>query len=102
MAYGSPGLKRLWELARKKRCKLLASDYVIEEARRNLRNAEQMQRLGSCLSGVQIVPEVDLEIPCPIELPEKDRPVLLAAISVKADYLLTGDTIYFGEYFGRT
>ncbi len=102
VAYGIPGLKRLWELARKKRCKLFASAYVIEEASRNLGNAEQIERLESCLSDVQIVPEVDLEIPCPIELPEKDRPVLLAAISVKANYLLTGDMIHFGEYFGRT
>ncbi len=67
-----------------------------------MRNAEELQRLESCLSDVQTVPEVDLEIPCPIELPEKDRPVLLAAISVKANYLLTGDTIHFGEYFGQT
>ncbi len=97
VAYGSPGLKHLWELAWKKRCKLFASDYVIEEARRNLRNAEQLERLDSCLSDVQIVPEVDLEIPSPIELPEKDRPVLLAAISVKANYLLPGDTSHFEE-----
>ncbi len=41
------------------------------------------------------------EIPCPLDLPEKDRPVLLAAISVRADYLLTGDTLHFGKHFAR-
>ena len=25
-----------------------------------------------------------------------------AAVSIKADYLLTGDTIRFGKYFGQT
>ena len=25
-----------------------------------------------------------------------------AAISIKADYLLTGDVIHFGKYFGQT
>lgn len=102
MAYGSPGLRRLWELAKKKRCLLFASNYVIEETRRNLLSTEQMSRLETCLAEVEIVRDVDPRIPCPIELPEKDRPVLLAAISVKANYLLTGDSIHFGKYFGQT
>jgi predicted nucleic acid-binding protein len=102
MAYGSPGLKLLWDLAEEKRCVLLASNYVIEEARRNLLSVEQIKRLETFLSVVQIVPEVDPEIPCPIALPEKDWPVLLAAISVKADYLLTGDMMHFGKYLRQT
>ena len=102
MVYGSPGLRRLWELAKKKRCLLFASGYVIEETRRNLLSTEQIRRLETCLEEVEIVRDVDPRIPCPIELPEKDRPVLLAAISVKANYLLTGDSIHFGKYFGQT
>jgi uncharacterized protein len=102
VAYGSSGLDRLWELARNKRCYLLASSYVIEEAKRNLFNPDQIRRLEDCLSTVQIVPEIDLTLPCPIDLPEKDRPVLLAAISTRAQYLLTGDTLHFGKYFGQT
>lgn len=101
IAYGSPGLSRLWDFARKKRCMLFASDYVIEEARRNLFDPDQIKRLETYLSKIKIVPDVDPTIPCPIELPEKDRPVLLAAISIKANYLLTGDTIHFGKYFGK-
>ena len=101
IAYGSPGLNRLGDLAKRKRCLLFGSNFVIEEAKRNLFRPEQLKRLEAFLSHVQIVPEVDPEIPCPISLPDKDRPVLLAAISIKADYLLTGDTIHFGEYFGR-
>ena len=101
IAYGSPDLNRLGELVKRKHCVLFGSDYVIEEARRNLFQPEQLKRLGAFLSKVQIVPEVDPKIPCPISLPEKDKPVLLAAISIKADYLLTGDTIHFGKYFGE-
>ncbi len=101
IAYGSPGLNRLWELARKKHCELFASDYVVEEAKRNLLSSEQLRKLEAFLSMVQLVPDVDPNIPCPIELPEKDRPVLLAAISIKANYLLTGDMIHFGKYFGQ-
>ena len=102
IAYGSPGLNRLWELAQKKHCELFASNYVVEEAKRNLLSSEQLRKLEAFLSMVQLVPEVDPDIPCPIKLPEKDRPVLLAAISIKANYLLTGDMIHFGKYFGQT
>lgn len=102
VAYGSPGLNRLWEFARQKRCLLFASDFVVEEARRNLFHPEQMKKLEDYLPEVRIVPEVDPTLPCPIELPEKDRPVLMAAISSKADYLVTGDATHFGKYFGQT
>ena len=101
IAYGSPGLNRLWDLAQEKRCLLFVSNYVIEQARRNLFHPDQMRKLEACLSKVQIVPEVDIQMPCPIQLPEKDRPVLLAAISINANYLLTGDTLHFGKYFGQ-
>ena len=102
VAYGSPGLNRLWELARQKRCHLFSSAYVVEEAKRNFFDPDQIKKLGDYLSKIKIVPDVDPTIPCPIELPEKNRPVLLAAISIKANYLLTGDTIHFGKYFGQT
>jgi bifunctional DNA-binding transcriptional regulator/antitoxin component of YhaV-PrlF toxin-antitoxin module len=49
----------------------------------------------------QSVLEADPSIECPIDLPEKDQPVLVAAISAKADYLLTGDIEHFGKYFGQ-
>jgi uncharacterized protein len=101
IAYGSPGLKRLEERAQKKDCLLFASNYVIEEARRNLTNPSQLKRLETFLPKVQIIPEMDPQLPSPLDLPEKDRPVLLAAISVRADYLLTGDITHFGKYFGK-
>jgi uncharacterized protein len=58
-------------------------------------------RLEILLSSVQVTPEIDPQLPCPFDLPEKDRPVLLAAIAVRANYLLTGDAIHFGKHFGK-
>jgi predicted nucleic acid-binding protein len=101
-SYGSPSLARTWECIENRTCLPFASQYVIEEARRNLSEPEQIKKLEVFLSEVQIVPEVDPHIPCPIDLPEKDRPVLMAAISIKADYLLTGDRSHFGKYFGKS
>jgi predicted nucleic acid-binding protein len=37
-----------------------------------------------------------------MDLPEKDRAILQAAIASKAAYLLTGDIRHFGEWFGKT
>ena len=101
-AYGSPSLNRLWKLAQQKRCLLFASKFVVEEARCNFFHPDQMKRLENYLPEVRIVSEVDPSLPCPIELPEKDRPVLMAAISIKADYLMGGDSTHFGKYFGQT
>lgn len=102
LAYGSPSLDRLWELARKGNCELLASRYVIEEAKRNLTEPDQTKKLNTCLSEVRVVLEADPRITCPIDLPGKDKPVLMAAISAGADYLITGDVAHFGRYFGQT
>jgi len=102
VAYGSPGLERLWNLAEKGHCELIASQYVIEEAKRNLDQQKHLDKLNGCLSKVSMVPEADPSIPCPIDLPDKDSPVLMAAIAAKADYLLTGDVTHFGKYFGKT
>ena len=102
VAYGSPGLNRLWKLAQKGSCVLLASEYVIEEAKRNLSTSEQLQELEKYLSIVQTVPEVDPTIACPLDLPDKDRPVIMAAIGARARYFITGDITHFGKYFGQT
>jgi predicted nucleic acid-binding protein len=81
---------------------LFASNFAVEEGKRNLFHPEQKKRLEDYLSEVQIMPEVGPSLPRPIELAEKDRPVLMAAISIKADYLTTGDSTHLGEYFGQT
>jgi predicted nucleic acid-binding protein len=102
VAYGSSGLRLLWELAERGHCELIASQYVIEEAKRNLNQQEHLHKLSVYLPTVHVVSEADPSIPCPIDLPENDSPVLMAAISANADYLVTGDVTHFGKYFGRT
>ncbi len=54
------------------------------------------------LANIQITPKADPSLPCPLDLPAKDRPVLMAAISARADYLIAGDLKHFGKYFGQT
>lgn len=100
-AYGSPGLRRLWDMARTGRCQLLASAHVIEEARRNLDCPESLAELDELVKEVEIVPECDPQVPCPVNLPENDRPVLMAAILARATHLVTGDLKHFGAYRGQ-
>lgn len=100
-AYGSPALERLWNEAARGRYLMIASRYVVEEARRNLDKAHHRIALEKCLSQVKLVPEADPGISCPIPLPEKDRPVLMAAVIARADRLVTGDLLHFGPFFGQ-
>ena len=100
-AYGSPALERLWDKAAQGFYHLLASRYVVEEARRNLATTEQLLDLERCLQHVKIVPEADPGIACPISLPDNDRPVFMAAVMAGADFLATGDLLHFGPFFGK-
>lgn len=54
------------------------------------------------LSGLVHLYEADQgPLPRGISLPEKDVPILLAAIAAHATHLLTGDVRHFGPYFGK-
>ena len=100
-AYGSPGLARPWAMAAVGGIELLSSGYAVSEAWRNLDLPEQRERLERLISVVTVVPEPDTAVPCPVDLPPKDRPVLLAAIQAGATHVLTGDLANFGPYRGR-
>jgi predicted nucleic acid-binding protein len=93
------GVSRLWHLDG---CVLLASDYAIEEARRNLSRSDQLERLEELLRSIQRVPAVSLapEMRGSVELREKDWPILGGAIAAGATHLITGDRRDFGPYFG--
>jgi len=94
------GLARLWKLPA---VQLLASRYAAEEAARNLDTSVQRERLTHLITGVELVPDAGVgELPEGIELPTKDRPILLAAIGAAATHLLTGDLRHFGPLFGKT
>jgi uncharacterized protein len=93
------GLTRLWRVDG---VILVSSEYALEEARRNLREAAQLDRLQELADGIELIRAVTVvALPADIELPEKDRPILWAALTASATHLLTGDIRHFGAYFGR-
>jgi len=91
------GIARLWEL---EKVELETSAYAAEEARVNLAEEDQRCRLQELLGPVRIV-AVLARLPPGTTLPEKDRPILQAALHARATHLLTGDRQHFGKYFGR-
>jgi predicted nucleic acid-binding protein len=91
------GIGRLWHFDN---VKLITSPYAAEEARINLTDTDQRQRLETLLGSVVIVTGVS-GLPRGIVLPEKDRPILQAAIQARATHLLTGDKRHVGRYFGK-
>lgn len=93
------GMLRFWAL---RDVELASSGYAIEEARSNLPQADQRDRLGELVASVRTVEEVpDFPLPPNVTLPEKDRPILLAAVHSGATHLITGDAKHFGRHFGE-
>jgi uncharacterized protein len=92
---------RLRELWRLRDVELWTSRYALEEARVNLSDEAQRQRLLELSEPLQFCEAGERRLPARIALPEKDAPVLLAAIEAGASYLLTGDVHHFGRYFGK-
>jgi len=82
--------------------------FVIEEARRNLaaKYTAALATLDSLLRRMQRLLASTARLAVPAEvvalLPEKDRPVLAAAIRAGCDALVTGDRARFGPLCGRT
>jgi hypothetical protein len=85
---------------------LIADEYVLAEATRNLatRSVEIAKALHRLLPRIEVAAfqrsELGLEL---AKLPpEKDQPVLAAAIRLQCDALLTGDRTHFGALYGRS
>jgi uncharacterized protein len=87
----------LWRI---KNVELLTSAYAAEEAGRNLADEAQRHRLRELLDQMQIVTGAS-PLPHGVRLPEKDRPILQAAIYARATHLLTGDQHHFGKHYGK-
>ena len=83
---------------------LVTSVYAQEEARRNLDTDTLRDRLADLTEGLTVIEDIPAEssVSLPLNLPEKDHPILLAAIHAKATHLLTGDKKHFGPYYGQT
>ncbi len=92
------GLLELWKL---REVVLYSSRYALEEARINLSNEVQRTRLVRLAGKVRLFDAGERELPHGVALPEKDVPILLAAIEANATHLLTGDIRHFGSLFGK-
>ena len=92
------GLLRLWKL---KSATLCSSRYALGEARINLAEPAQRIRLDKLSGVIHFTEASQRALPPAISLPEKDVPILLAAIEGRATHLLTGDVRHFGPYFDK-
>ena len=83
-----------------------ADGYVVEEARRNLaaKAAGGLSALEGLLARINVA---GVQLPGNLpeaarRLPEKDRPVLAAAMRLDCAALVTGDRSHFGAVYGKT
>lgn len=98
-------IRQLLDLLREAGHEVCADAYVIEEARRNLA-AKAPDRTDAFVlllhhASVAPVPR-DVHLEAGLPLPEKDRPVLAAAIRSGCTLLVTGDKTHFGAVYGAT
>ncbi len=73
---------------------LCVDDYALSEAQRNLslKGADSMAALADLQVHFSVAPFRPTRLPADLQglLPEKDRPILAAAIRLKCDALVTG------------
>jgi predicted nucleic acid-binding protein len=85
---------------------LCVDGYVTEEARRNLaaKAPAGVAVLETLLARMrrESTQHADAALEATLPLPEKDRPVLAAAIRHGCAALVTGDRSHFGSLYGKT
>lgn len=100
-------IRRLVALLKSADCECWVDGFVEAEARRNLefKFPSALADLDTLLSGLNRA-EGGSSRPIPKSvaklLPEKDQPVLAAAIALRCDALVTGDKTHFGGLYGKT
>jgi predicted nucleic acid-binding protein len=100
------GATRLFELGRAGFCQLITSRLALEEASQNIlhKRATRLSMLRQYADLVEIGREPDathLAEAAAFGLPDKDIPILAAALSQRADLLVTGDRRDFGHLYGQ-
>jgi predicted nucleic acid-binding protein len=79
----------------------VTSDFALEEAGRNveLKRPAWQDSFRQISARVEVVPSALFKLP--VELTEKDVPILCAAIRASCDALATGDKRHFGHLYGQ-
>lgn len=68
----------------------------------NATDEEDYRRAREAVVEMELVAEAPSDLlPDDLDLPEKDRPIVGAAIQAEATHLVTGDLSRFGPYLGR-
>jgi uncharacterized protein len=99
-------VRQLVQLLLRARHQCFVDGYVVEEARRNLaaKAPDGVPVLEALLAKFHVaaghIGDTETEVTAP--LPQKDRPVLAAAIQLACDALVTGDRTHFGFAYGKT
>ena len=104
MESGSP--RALFEVARAGGCVLMSSAFALEEARRNLlaKRPDRVVALDRLVHGLHVAAEPSrraVDWALSLGLPDKDAPILAAALDARAQLLVTGDVTHFGHLYGR-
>ncbi|MCA9310271.1 MAG: PIN domain-containing protein [Phycisphaerales bacterium] len=103
---GPGGLDQLWSLPGTRLC---TSGYAASEAVRNAQRSgieNHAERLLAILTAMEILADhpdgfATLDVRPEITLPDKDWPILRAAIDGGCTHLLTGDRRHFGDLYGH-
>jgi predicted nucleic acid-binding protein len=102
----SGNARALFDLAAAGHCLLFTSPFAAEEARRNLlaKYPGQVRELDRLLELPRVVPEANSSLTqlAGEHVVAKDAPILAAAISCSAEYLVTGDKRHFDRLFGTS
>ena len=80
---------------------LVSSPYAIAEAERNIfaKRSQWIDGHEAVKKMIRVVKDEPLKVDA--RLPDKDKPILGAAISAKCNYLLTGDKRDFGHLYDK-
>lgn len=99
-------LRAFFRLAEAKVCELLASPFALDEARRNIarKNPSKTAELEQLIAQITTCREAGAEETRwarSTGIPDKDAPILAAAVQAQADILVTGDRTDFGSLYGQ-
>jgi predicted nucleic acid-binding protein len=79
----------------------VTSPYAVTEVRRHIKLSAQSVRFDKLIAATKMVSDSDSGfVPESIQLAEKDRPILAAAIAASVDYLITGDKSHLAHLYG--